>query len=312
MYKKSDKKSKNKKSIFSQGYSWLSTQLTNQFSDGSHHETSEAIEPENPTKSITSEKKLSLDLERIKPQSLGLNRSVKSEITSAEGSSGDSAVTILDPSSRNRRSLPNQKLEIIPELASSLSQCDSQRDSQRDTQLKEKLDTYAELPKETALEQSTKSTQEQKQLTGVNEDLKEKVKEKAKEEPNLTMTESAPIIEKPTVIDKPPVEEREDFSIALRHKAYRTHKRNSKRLSGQTPRYDENTFIEGGSDNDFIHTEMGKGQYWSHPNRAGQQAGLMDHSKIGLSTLQRLGYEASQGNIEARKEIEASKIRGGM
>lgn len=104
-------------------------------------------------------------------------------------------------------------------------------------------------------------------------------------------------------------EPREDFSSAIRHRAFEKHKRNSQRLSGQFPKYDEDGFIEGGRDVDFIRIQNGTGRYWNHPGRPGQVAGQIDHDVMDGITYQRLGYLASLGDAEAHEKIEAAKNR---
>jgi hypothetical protein len=54
---------------------------------------------------------------------------------------------------------------------------------------------------------------------------------------------------------------------------------------------------------------IGTGKYWSNPNQPLGIAGRIDKSKINLSTLQRLGYYASQGNTEASQKIASAKMR---
>lgn len=54
---------------------------------------------------------------------------------------------------------------------------------------------------------------------------------------------------------------------------------------------------------------MGTGKYWSNPNQPLAMAGRINKNKMDLSTLQRLGYYASQGCLEASKKIASAKMR---
>ena len=139
-----------------------------------------------------------------------------------------------------------------------------------------------------------------------------KLKEVEHQEQLQTLLESAPQAASVEEVNQPEQEEPgEDFSRAIRHRAFEKHKRNSQRLSGQFPRYDEAAFIEGGSDVDFIRIQNGKGSYWADSRRPGQVAGQINHDQMDSITYQRLGYLASLGDSEAHEKIEAAKNRNG-
>lgn len=139
-----------------------------------------------------------------------------------------------------------------------------------------------------------------------------KVKELKQEEQLQTMLEVTPDAVKAEGSNQSESEEpREDFSRAIRHRAFEKHRRNSQRLSGQLPNYDEQAFIDGGRDVDFIRIQNGTGRYWNHPGRPGQVAGQINHDVMDGMTYQRLGYLASLGDAEAHEKIEAAKNRNG-
>lgn len=185
---------------------------------------------------------------------------------------------------------------------------------QTDKIIESKLEPKIELPELKPEMNLVSESQEQLEQVPVEFEMVSETKEMKPEKQLQAILEAAPQTRVAQELNQPepiqqPEEPEEDFSRAIRHRAFEKHKRNSKRFSGQLPKYDEAEFIEGGRDVDFIRIQNGTGRYWNNPARPGQVAGQINHDQMDGATYQRLGYLASLGDAEAHEKIEAAKNR---
>jgi hypothetical protein len=297
--KKKDKSHKSKKNIFSSGFSWVKKQFTG----GSHHEEAQAI--------IALAPKTEIKIGSVDDE-LG-TRKPKEQL---EGSSSLYA-TVSHPNTRMNKRKSRAHVSFAPETI---------KDS-------------------VVLSPESSSSEEQVVMPVLsNMALAPEIKLPVPDEPKVLNTDSsgdispmAPIIEpliaSPVVapvltvlkemIEQQPAEaevglavrphseavQPDPFSSYIRRTAFEKHQRNSQRLSGQVPNYNEVEFIEGGRDVDFIRASTATGEYWPNPDMPGSRAGEIDHRIMDMPTFQRLGYEAGHGDAVALHKIEAAKIK---
>lgn len=322
---KEDKTQQAKKNIFSTGYSWLKSQ----FSGGSHHEI-ERVKQDQSIQAIKSEKTTQviepLHLDKL-VTSIDLTKraSASPEKNFTQAINSDSSVQTIsafeEPTKRRHKKHHRTNLHTTFDIdnAKQMSSVKNEHAHRHSKVKKDHIDDVSKLPLpeakltilniepllspvlELPAEYEKKLETENEQINVLEKQSTLPVFEKTQAEIQFRDDQSK------SEVEAEPKLEKEDFNTALRHKAFQKHKRNSQRLSGQWPTYDEQAFIDGTKEVDFIHAANGTGKYWGNPSKPGLVAGQIDHSKMDTSTYQRLGYQAAHGDVEAREKIEAAK-----
>ncbi len=322
-----------KKNIFSTGYSWLK----NQFSAGSHHEnkTPEPINPiqipltefELPTQTILDSLQSNLPIKSTQSEH---SMDLESNTHSVAESESKPAAKTKTREKKHRRSHTDRYFNLEDAQKNSAVSDLQERHQHHDKakkvrhHVKRKTDQIGEVTdvqpiRTKVLETVAELSESTPELDFVPVNILSESQVQVELKPAVQVemqseikTEVPVQVEPESEPEAKPEPEREDFTTALRHQAFQTHKRNSQRLSGQWPTYDEQAFIQGTKEVNFIHESNGKGTYWPNPSKPGLVAGEIDREKMDLSTYQRLGYQAAQGDVAAREEIENAKKRNRM